>query len=417
MQTCLLTCTEQTTQLFMVHSFSKIAWWGAPKNFKDRQNDRKIGWLELFYDLVYVAVIAQFTHRLSSHPTWSTVGYSFLLFSLVFWSWVNGSQYYDLHGNDGIRTRFLTFWQMLAIAAVAITIPGAFEGHHCSFAITFAIVQILITYLWWSVGLYDPNHRKYSIFYTTNYLIGFILLLASVAVSAEHATIIWVVVLLLNISPPLVGARTIVKGLREQGQEFTASASIVERFGLFTIIVLAESILGTVAGIAEVQDKEPLVWIAFILGIFISFLLWSLYFDLTTDEAKKGYGNMQLLIFLHFPLLFSLGMVGACIKTLLAHMEAGSDSVVQWMLCISIATIAFTIVGLTAIMEAEGIDKLYIKPTARLLLVTGLIILITPFFTYSLGTFGFLSIISITLFIPVFIGVRTWIHYAFYADK
>jgi hypothetical protein len=104
-------------------------WWGPPKNFADRKNERKISWLELFYDLVYVAAIGQLTHRIAVSPTWSTVGYSFLLFCMIFWSWVNGSQYYDLHGGDGIRTRLLTFWQMLGVAAVAITMPDVFGGN------------------------------------------------------------------------------------------------------------------------------------------------------------------------------------------------------------------------------------------------------------------------------------------------
>src|SRR5438445_310217 len=95
-------------------------WWGPPKNFSDRTKERKISWLELFYDLAYVAVISQLTQHLAGHPSWTMVGRIFLLFGLTFWSWVNGSQYYDLHGSDGIRTRVFTLLQMLAISAVAI---------------------------------------------------------------------------------------------------------------------------------------------------------------------------------------------------------------------------------------------------------------------------------------------------------
>jgi low temperature requirement protein LtrA len=241
-------------------------WWGPPKNFSERKNERKISWLELFYDLVYVAAIGQLTHHIAAHPSWPVLAYSFLLFSLVFWSWVNGSQYYDLHGNDSVRTRIFTFGQILAVAAAAITIGDAFEGHQQGFAITFAMIQLLITYLWWSVGLYDPSHRVFNKFYTFNYIIAFILLILSVFTSYQVATILWMVVLLLNLTPPLTGARTIVTVLKERGQVFTASATIVERFGLFTIIVLAESILSTVSGIAEVKDKHPAAWIAFILG-------------------------------------------------------------------------------------------------------------------------------------------------------
>lgn len=221
---------------------------GPPKNFNDRQYERKISWLELFYDLVYVAAISQLTHHLAGHPSWEQAGYSFLLFSLLFWSWVNGSQYYDLHGNDGIRTRLFTFWQMLAVAAAAITIQDAFGGYHQGFAIAFAVIQIIITYLWWSIGLYDPSHRVFNKYYTFNYIIAFILLIISIFTSYGIATILWIVVLFLNLSPSLIAAHTIVTVLKQRGQIFTASETIVERFGLFTIIVLAESILGTVTG-------------------------------------------------------------------------------------------------------------------------------------------------------------------------
>jgi len=176
-------------------------WWGPPKKFDDRTNERKVSWLELFYDLVYVAAIAQLTHHQSEHMTWSVAVFSFLLFSLIFWSWVNGSQYYDLHGSDSVRTRLMTFWQMLAVAAVAITLKDAFEGHHQAFAIAFSVVQILITYLWWSVGLYDPSHRVFNKFYTLNYSIAFALLIASIFTDTPTAMILWSVVLVLDLTP------------------------------------------------------------------------------------------------------------------------------------------------------------------------------------------------------------------------
>ena len=393
-------------------------WWGPPKNFSERKYERKISWLELFYDLVYVAAIGQLTHGIASHPSWQTLGYSFLLFSLVFWSWVNGSQYYDLHGNDSIRTRLFTFLQMLAVAAAAITIQDAFEGHHQGFAISFAVIQILITYLWWSVGLYDPSHRVFNIFYTVNYCVAFVLLIVSVFISHEIATILWVIVLLLNLTPPLIGARTIVRVLKERGEVFTASATIVERFGLFTIIVLAESILSTVTGIAEIKDKQPAVWIAFILALLIAFLLWNLYFDMTSEqETKKGYWYMQQLIFLHFPLLASLGAVGATIKVLLSDVTADLPLNLQWIFCAAIATILFTIVGITRVMQEEEEDRAYIRPVSRFLLVVSALILIIPLFGRHLNTLLFLSIVSVILFVPVMIGVKSWVQYKFFNAK
>ena len=393
-------------------------WWGPPKNFSDRKNERKISWLELFYDLVYVAAIAQLTHHLADHPSWSVAGYSFLLFLMIFWSWVNGSQYYDLHGNEGIRTRIFTFWQMAAVAAVAITIQNAYDGSHIGFAIAFSVVQFIITYLWWSVGFYDPSHRVFNKFYTINYVISFILLIISIFTSYSVATILWTLIVVLNLSPPLTGARKIVSVLKERGQVFSASAAIVERFGLFTIIVLAESILGTVTGMAEVKDKQPAAWIAFILGILIAFLLWSLYFDMTSEhETKKGYSYMLWFVFLHFPLLAAMSIVGACIKVLLGEMEINPHLNVKWMFCISLATILFMIVGLTKIMEDKEEDRAYILPVSRLLIITGIILLAIPVFGKQLNTLLFLSIIAIILFVPVIIGVRSWVRYKFFTKQ
>jgi low temperature requirement protein LtrA len=402
----------------MPHTHKTSLWWGPPKNFADRKNERKISWLELFYDLVYVAAISQLTHHFAVHPTWRNLVFLFLLFSMIFWSWVNGSQYYDLHGNDSIRTRMLTFWQMLAVAAVAITIGDAFEGHHKSFAITFAILQTIINYLWWSVGFFDPGHRVFSKFYTINYTIAFLLLLISIFTSYDVAIVLWIIVLILNLTPPLTGARTIVRVLRESGQVFTASAALVERFGLFTIIVLAESILGTVSGIVTVRDKHPVEWFAFILAILVSFLLWSIYFDMTSgQETKKGYSYMLWLIGLHYPMLASYGVLGACINVLLADTTTGGNSTVKWMFCLAIAVILFTITGTARIMEEDDEDRAYIKPVSRLLIVTGAVMLLVPLFSAYLNTLSFLAVIALILLIPVFIGVRSWVRYKFFSSR
>ena len=390
-------------------------WWGAPRNFDERKNERKISWLELFYDLVYVAAIAQLTHHLSSHLTWTIAAFSFLLFSLLFWSWVNGSQYYDLHGSDSIRTRLLTFFQMLAVAAVAITIPDTYEGHHQRFAIAFAVIQILITYLWFSVGFYDPSHRVFNKFYTFNYCIAFILLIISVFVSTATATLLWILVLVLDLTPGLTGARTIIRVLKERGQVFSASAALVERFGLFTLIVLAESILSTVTGIAEIKDKPPAAWIAFLLGLLIAFLLWSIYFDMTSEqETKPGYSNLQWLVFLHYPLLMALGIIGACIKVLLENLYGNIPVSVIWIFCVSVAVVLIMTVSVASIMKEEEEDRSYIRPVSRLLIIATLLVLSIPFFSQYLNTILFLSLIAIVLLIPVIVGVISWVKYKFF---
>jgi low temperature requirement protein LtrA len=389
-------------------------WWGAPKRFADRKHERKISWLELFYDLVYVAAISQLTHHVADHPSWPVLAFSFLLFTLILWSWVNGSQYYDLHGSDGLRTRLMTFYQMLAAGAVAVSLNDAFEGHHRPFAFAFASLQIMITYMWWSVGLYDRDHRKYSRFYTINYLASFFIFIYSAYAHPAWVTPLWIVALLLNLSPPFLIIPTYRRERRTGEQVFSASAAIVERFGLFTIIVLAESVLGTVTGISEIEHRYAAAWTAFILCLFISFLLWSIYFDMTSEqETKPGYGNMQWLIFLHLPLLAALSSAGASLKNMLVHLESGLSSQIQWIICSSISVILLCVAALTLIMKEEEEDRSYINPVRRILVVIALIILLIPLLKFTSDVLVFLSVLAVILLIPVVIGFRSWIRWRF----
>lgn len=82
------------------------------------------------------------------------------------------------------------------------------------------------------------------------------------------------------------------------------------------------------------------------------------------QETKEGYGYMLWLIYLHYPLLVSLGVVGACIKVMLVDMGEGVPPTVQWMLCVAISTILFMISGLTLIMREEEEDRSYIRPAS-----------------------------------------------------
>src|SRR5580698_5393768 len=141
---------------------SKNKWWQPPRQFEDGKNERKISWLELFYDLVYVACIGQITSHIAAHPGGKDIGYAILFFVFIYWSWINGTQYYELHGNDTVRTRWFVFLQMLAIGAVAISAPAAFRDNGFNFTVSFLVIQGIIIYLLASVSFYDRSHIKLS---------------------------------------------------------------------------------------------------------------------------------------------------------------------------------------------------------------------------------------------------------------
>ena len=57
-------------------------WWQPPRPISDQPEHRSVSFLELFYDLVYVVLIAQLAHGLAEHPDIIHVIHYFFLFPL-----------------------------------------------------------------------------------------------------------------------------------------------------------------------------------------------------------------------------------------------------------------------------------------------------------------------------------------------
>jgi low temperature requirement protein LtrA len=292
-------------------------WWGPPKKFSTHIAERKISWLELFYDLVYVIVISKTTHYLAAHPGWSGLLDYGYMFAMTFWGWYNGSMHHDLHGSPGIRTRFMTLWQMMAVGALAVTLDSPPESivPRTTFAIMF--LQLFITYLWWSVGIYDKQHRQLNRPYTLWFLAAFALLIVTLYIPFPYKRIVFLIALGINYLPYTLTARR----LKKENVELSLSSNMMERLGLFTIIIFGEAILGVVNSIKHIADLNIHVWLCFGLGILIVFALWWIFFSTIADrESKKGMWAGNLISFIYIPMLASLGMVGASFPAVMENM-------------------------------------------------------------------------------------------------
>ena len=81
---------------------------------------RTVSFLELFYDLVYVAVVSQAAHHLAEHVSLRGVGEFAVVFALIWLGWINGTLYLELHGREDGRTRTVVFVQMGVLVILAV---------------------------------------------------------------------------------------------------------------------------------------------------------------------------------------------------------------------------------------------------------------------------------------------------------
>ena len=363
----------------MPFGINSSAWWGPPKKFETHQKDRRVSWLELFFDLVYVIAISRITHHLAGHMSVPAFLEYISLFALVYWGWLNGSLHHDLHGNSGLRTRLMTLWQMMIIAALAIVVDKDPGDHHRYITIVLMIMQLFITYQWWSVGFYDKSHRRYSWPYTTFYLISFGLMGLSMVVSTSWLWFMIPLVLVCNYSPPFISHILLTRA----SMALDLSTSMFERLGLFTIIIFGELVLGVVNAIVEIDLLDFHAWLNFALAIALVFALWWIFFTMIARRsAKSNFARASLLELLYIPALTALSFLAAIFPSLFS--EAYGDSL-QYLFCYGIAAFLICVSLIIGLLEFPKVFDDIIIPMRISIFVTGIVFIVFSLLNFKLS--------------------------------
>lgn len=384
-------------------------WWQPPRPVSDRPQERRVTFLELFYDLVYVVIIAELSHTLAGDITLIGIGTFVFLFIIVWWAWFNGAMYHDLHGNNDIRTRVFTFLQMFTVAAMAVFAHNATGEGSVGFALAYAAFHLLLTWLWWRTGVHDPLHRPLSRPYSQTFLITSLLFLVSIFTPAPWRFILWLLSLLIDLTLlSLLWINTNTAIQEEINRIVLISPSAVERFGLFTIIVLGEVIVGVVSGVA---GHHPLSWLVggtAALGMMIAIGLWWIYFDFVAGRLPIARTSRRLWwIYLHLPVAMGITVVGASILNVVEHAGEPLTGAVRWLL---VDAIAVALVSIALIIKSlnlpENQGRLY-QTGSRVMFMAGIIVVLSGI--TLIGTIPLLLTLIALLLVPVAYGILVWI--------
>ncbi len=307
---------------------------------------REVSFLELFYDLVYVVLIAQVSHHLAIHVGWRGVWEFVVVFGLIWLAWFNGTGWHELHSREDGRARNYIFTQMMLLAVLAVFAEGATGEDGTAFAVTYAILFGLYTWQWYLVHrIDDPIYRPI----TTTYLAGMVTTVAIVLVSAfvSDGARLWIWTILMALW--VVGS--LARYLRRSfiGFEEGVTASLVERFGLFTIIVLGEVVVGVVSGISDAVEVDARTLATGIIGLTIGYGLWWNYFDSLGRRIPQGSSRaFAAWLFAHLPLQMAIAGGGAAMVSLVEHAGDGrTPAPTSWLLVGSV-TLALAGIALAA---------------------------------------------------------------------
>lgn len=379
-----------------------IKWWGAPKKLDLNFKERKISWLELFFDLVYVIAISKITSYLSESPSVSRLLDYFYMFAMIFWGWLNGSLYHDLHGNSGMRTKIMTLWQISIIAAIIITLNSPPTQLLFNLTIALMVMQAYITYIWWSVGLYEPEHRTFNKPYTWCFTISLLLIFATLFVEQPYVRILYYFSLFVNYVPAFFAYSRLKNGHRN----FSFSDSMIERLGLLTIILFGEVVLGVINGISAEQKYDFMVWVNFVLTISIVFVLWWIFFSMIADKrCDKGFLKSNIMAMVYIPTLMSLGFMGVSFNKLFET----EFSIYPIKMFFGIALSIF-LLGMTLLMQFLTYpDNFKAKKRVQKKLIVAIIfILFFNFMNFELPITVYLIVHLILLISIIFTVSKSW---------
>ncbi|MGH2554292.1 MAG: low temperature requirement protein A [Actinomycetota bacterium] len=363
--------------------------------------------LELFFDLVFVVVISQLAHRLAEHPSWPSVGWFAFLFYAVWSSWSNGTLYHDLHSTNDVSARVFTFAQMLAVAVMAAFIADVPGRGSLGFALGYAANGLLLVVLWFRTGLHDPSHRAASIPYSLAYLFAAALFAVSALVDESARYWLWGIGLAIQVLGMVVAFRRWTPPASQGGDAVIATTpSLIERLGLFVIIVLGEVIVGAVDGMAEVARLDADRIVIGLLGVLVAIFLWWLYFDLVSHRAPVS-NRTQLWLYLHLPLVIAIAAGGAGVLNTVEHTNEALPDAVRWLL---VASLAVAVVSVAAIARTLEIRRRYLRvyrPAEAALVISGLLSLGVGLTRW--GAKASLTSMVVLLAGPVATGLVVWL--------
>ena len=274
----------------------------TPRNLTDEQRaeERASTPLELFFDLCFVVAVAALARGLHDEPNLGGIFRFLGFFVPVWWSWMIFTWYATAFDNDDVPYRVTLFAAMLSMLGLAAAVDGVGVEAEATvgFVLAYVSMRLLMTGLFLRARRHAPeSFRPFTVLYAAGNALGAAVWLASLLVPEPGRYAVWAVGLLVELLGPILAVGTLANA-----RASFHPRHITERYGLFTIIVLGESVLAVALGTAD-TDWAPVALLTAVLGFVVAACVWWLYFDHVGSSGIElgprpaffwGYGHLAV---------------------------------------------------------------------------------------------------------------------------
>jgi len=370
------------------------------------ENHRVSSPLELLFDLTFVVAISslvtQLVHAVAEGHAAEVVGPFLMVFFAIWWAWNQFTWLASAYDNDDVPYRVLTMVQMGGVLVLAAGVPSAFAVQDFG--------AITLGYLIMRLGLLGtlirtmvddpesrPNAQRYVIGISL-VQVGWLLRLFFIPTEYIVPAFIVLAVLELLVSPWADRA----------GSLAWHPHHIAERYGLFAIILLGESVLAVTVAVQEaiVDGVDASLVVVAVSGLVLLFTLWWLYFSEPAAEGLvRNRDKSYIWGYGHYAVYASLAAIGAGleigVKAVTHHTEIG-DVAAGYAVAIPLAVFLLLLWLLHA-----PLGPVSIPPVATV--IASAAILVAPLTAAGVGILGstvLMTLITVALLIAAFATAR-----------
>ena len=273
---------------------------------------RHATWLELFFDLVFVAGIASSAHILShvhdGHIVWSDFPKFALSFAPLWWIWATHTYFANRFDTDTRSMRLPTLFIMLLFILMATLFNNHLLDHYKFkwFVLFYFLIRCVQAIKYFYVSKFDTQVSNNTKYMSMLIFVGATVCASTIFVSVPYRVPLFLSVILLEV----LGTYLITKFTKIM---HVHQEHLVERIGLLSIILLGESIIALVAGIKDASWNTVSVLNAVNAFCLIGFMWW-IYFDsFPYLERAKRFGQGFALLFSHFFFCVGLAVLASVI--------------------------------------------------------------------------------------------------------
>ncbi|MBE2315708.1 low temperature requirement protein A [Solirubrobacter sp. CPCC 204708] len=280
--------------------------------------------LELFFDLTFVVAIAaltsRFAHAVEDGHALDALVPCLQVFFAIWWAWMNHTWFASSFDTDDVAFRLLTLVQMAGVLVLAAGVPAALEDNDYT-AVTsgYLVMRVGLIAQWLRAAVEDPASRRTALRYAVGITLADAGWVARLLV-ADELSDGW----LLALFGALTAFELAVPLWAERARPTSWHPHhIAERYGLFAIILLGESVLAAFMGVqralADDGVSAPLVAVG-VAALVLVFALWWLYFlQPVGDGLAASRDRSYLWGYGHYGVFAALALVGAGLEAAVAH--------------------------------------------------------------------------------------------------